>query len=171
VLKGHIALASAIFPAGTGGGQLDILARMALWQEGMDYDHGTGHGVGSYLSVHEGPQRIAKTGSGTALEPGMILSIEPGYYKAGAFGIRIENLAVVRKIPKPEAGERELLGFEILTRAPIDHALIEPELLDQAEKSWLDAYHRQVLDDVLPLLDRATAAWLKKAARPVGARA
>ena len=125
VLKGHIAVARAVFPAGTNGAQIDALARASLWRAGLDFDHGTGHGIGSYLSVHEGPQRLSKTGT-TALLPGMIISNEPGYYAAGAFGIRIENLLAVeeRKIP---GGERPMLGFETLTFAPIDLTLVDPE--------------------------------------------
>ncbi len=168
VLKGHIAIARAVFPAGTSGAQLDALARTALWRAGLDYDHGTGHGVGSYLCVHEGPQRIAKAGSGAALRPGMIVSNEPGYYKAGAYGIRIENLVAVVPAPHPEGGERELLAFETLTRAPIDRRLIDPGLLDAEERAWLDAYHEAVRADLTPLLDPGTAAWLTEAAAPLG---
>ncbi len=128
VLKGHIAIARAVFPKGASGAQIDALARLPLWRAGLDFDHGTGHGVGSYLSVHEGPQRISKLGS-TPLEPGMILSDEPGYYYAGHWGIRIENLVVVE--PRAISGaEHEMYGFETLTLAPIDLALIEPKLLD-----------------------------------------
>ena len=139
VLKGHIAVARAVFPAGTNGVQIDALARAALWRAGLDFDHGAGHGIGSYLSVHEGPQRLAKTGT-TALAPGMIISNEPGYYAAGAFGIRIENLVVVgaRAIP---GGERPMRGFETLTLAPIDLTLVEPKLMDADEIAWLDDYH------------------------------
>ena len=142
VLKGHIAVARAVFPAGTNGAQIDALARASLWRAGLDFDHGTGHGIGSYLSVHEGPQRLAKTGT-TALAPGMIISNEPGYYAAGAFGIRIENLLVVeaRAIP---GGERPMLGFETLTLAPIDMSLVEQKLMDADEIAWLDAYHARV---------------------------
>ena len=142
VLKGHIAVARAVFPPGTTGAQIDALARMALWRAGLDFDHGTGHGVGSYLSVHEGPQRLAKTGT-TALAPGMIVSNEPGYYAAGAFGIRIENLVAV-ETRTIAGGERPMLGFETLTLAPIDLALVEPKLLDADEIAWLDAYHARV---------------------------
>ena len=132
VLKSHIAVARAVFPQGANGAQLDGLARRPLWQAGLDFDHGTGHGIGSYLCVHEGPARIAKTAM-VALKPGMILSDEPGYYKAGAYGIRTENLLAVVPRGTPEGGERELLGFENLTRAPIDRRLIIPELLDAEE--------------------------------------
>jgi Xaa-Pro aminopeptidase len=169
VLKGHIALATACFPAGTSGQQLDTLARQALWRAGLDYDHGTGHGVGSFLGVHEGPQRIAKAGSAVALKPGMIVSNEPGYYKAGAYGIRIENLVAVRELPAPPGGEKAMLGFETLTRAPIDLSLVEPALLDDAERRWLDDYHARVREELAPLLDAETAAWLAEATRPLGA--
>src|SRR5690606_15191150 len=124
VLKGHIGLATARFPRGTSGSQLDVLARTALWQAGLDYDHGTGHGVGSYLSVHEGPQRVSKVPNTVALLPGMIVSNEPGYYKAGAYGIRIENLVTVCEVDSPAGAERPLLGFETLTLVPIDRALV-----------------------------------------------
>ena len=169
VLKGHIALATVRFPKGTTGSQLDPLARAALWRAGLDYDHGTGHGVGSYLGVHEGPQRISKVANGVALEPGMIVSNEPGYYKTGAYGIRIENLVVVAE-SEPEGsfkGERQLYAFETLTLAPIDRALIDPALLSAEERAWLDAYHARVRETLTPLLDKETAAWLKDATQPV----
>jgi Xaa-Pro aminopeptidase len=161
VLKGHIAIARAVFPKGTSGAQIDGFARRPLWEAGLDFDHGVGHGVGSYLSVHEGPQRISKLG-GVALEPGMILSNEPGYYREGAFGIRIENLVAVetREIP---GGERDMLGFETLTLVPIDLRLIEPKLLAPEEKAWLNAYHSRVRAALSPHLDKAERAWLKKA--------
>jgi Xaa-Pro aminopeptidase len=159
VLKGHIALATARFPRGTGGSQLDTFARQALWQAGLDYDHGTGHGVGHYL------------GGQVALEPGMIVSNEPGYYRQGAYGIRIENLVVVAETGTPEGGERELLGFETLTRAPIDRALIAPELLTPAEIAWLDAYHAEVRDSVGPLLDADAVRWLAEACAPIAPEA
>ena len=166
VLKGHIAIACAVFPKGTTGAQLDPFARRPLWQAGLDFDHGTGHGVGSYLSVHEGPQRIAKTGT-TPLVPGMIISNEPGYYAAGAFGIRIENLIAVepRKI---EGAEREMLGFETLTLAPIDMRLIEPKLMDADEIKWLDAYHARVRRALSPLVDAGVRRWLSAATRRLG---
>lgn len=167
VLKGHIAIATATFPAGTSGGQLDTLARHALWREGLDFDHGTGHGVGSYLGVHEGPQRIAKRSADVPLRPGMILSNEPGYYKAGAYGIRIENLEVVRALDGVPGGEREMLGFEALTLAPIDLALVDPSIMTDAEIDWLDTYHRRVRETIGPLVDASTRAWLKNATRPV----
>jgi Xaa-Pro aminopeptidase len=170
VLRGHIALATARFPKGTTGSQLDVLARAPLWDAGLDYDHGTGHGVGSYLSVHEGPQRISKVGSSVALRPGMIVSNEPGYYKAGEYGIRIESLVVVVSAPAPPGGEITLYGFETLTLAPIDRTLVEPALLTPVEIAWLDAYHARVRDLVGPKVDRETAAWLAEATQPLAAR-
>ncbi len=167
VLKGHIAIARAVFPQGVSGAQLDSFARTALWQAGLDFDHGTGHGVGSYLSVHEGPQRIAKTGT-VPLKAGMILSNEPGYYKAGAWGIRIENLILVE--PRDIVGaERPMLGFETLSFAPIDLALIEPALLTAEEVAWLDGYHARVRDLVGPLVPPDVRAWLGEVTRPLGA--
>ena len=167
VLKGHIALATARFPKGTTGSQLDSLARRALWEAGLDYDHGTGHGVGSYLGVHEGPQRISKMPNAVALEPGMIVSNEPGYYKTGAYGIRIENLVAVIVLDGPAGAERPMLGFETLTLAPIDLALVEPALLDAHERAWLDAYHARVREALGPRVDEATRVWLAGATRPV----
>jgi Xaa-Pro aminopeptidase len=166
VLKGHIALALARFPKGTTGTQLDALARRDLWQAGLDYDHGTGHGVGSYLGVHEGPQRISKAASSQALLPGMVVSNEPGYYKEGAYGIRIENLVLVQ--PVLTDGDREMFGFETLTLAPIDRTLIAHELLDAEEVAWLDAYHARVRDQLTPLVDVDTAAWLAAVTQPFG---
>ncbi|HUK61229.1 MAG TPA: aminopeptidase P family protein [Stellaceae bacterium] len=165
VLKGHIALALCHFPKGTSGSQLDALARRALWEAGLDYDHGTGHGVGSYLGVHEGPQRISKLPSAQPLVPGMIVSNEPGYYKTGAYGIRIENLVVVTTLA--DTGEREMLGFETITLAPIDLACIERGLLDAREAAWLDAYHARVREVLTPLVDAKTAHWLAAATRPL----
>ena len=166
VLKGHIAVSTARFPRGTTGSQLDALARMPLWAMGLDYDHGTGHGVGSYLSVHEGPQRISKAPNGVALQPGMILSNEPGYYKTGAYGIRIENLIVVQPLDLPMA-ERPMLGFEVLTLAPIDRDLVEPALMTREEIAWLNAYHVRVREALEPLLagegDAAASQWLRRA--------
>jgi len=163
VLKGHIAIARAVFPKGTSGAQIDALARQALWQAGLDFDHGTGHGVGSYLSVHEGPQRLSKLGT-QPLEPGMILSNEPGYYKTGQYGIRIENLVLVER--REIAGaEREMMGFETLTFAPIDRALVEATLLTADEREWLDAYHARVREMLTSELDEATRAWLVEATR------
>ncbi|OAN52253.1 X-Pro aminopeptidase [Paramagnetospirillum marisnigri] len=167
VLRGHVALARSLFPVGTTGSQLDVLARQPLWGEGLDYDHGTGHGVGSYLSVHEGPQRISKLGNSVALKPGMVLSIEPGYYKAGAYGIRIENLVAVVPVKTPAGGERALLGFETLTLAPIDRALIDTRLLTSEEIGWLDAYHARVRDEISPLVEPQVAQWLEQATRPL----
>jgi Xaa-Pro aminopeptidase len=167
VLKGHIALASARFPRGTTGTQLDAFARHALWQKGLDYDHGTGHGVGSYLGVHEGPQRISKAANTQALLPGMIVSNEPGYYKTGAYGIRIENLVLVQ--PSEGAAERDMLGFETLTLAPIDRNLIEPALLDDDEIAWLDAYHTRVREVLTPCVDPETARWVAAATQPITA--
>jgi Xaa-Pro aminopeptidase len=172
VLKGHIALATQRFPAGTRGGQLDALARQHLWQVGLDYAHGTGHGVGSYLSVHEGPQRIGTSAGGQAgteevLRAGMFLSNEPGYYKAGEYGIRIENLVLVIEVDQPGA-EKPLLGFETLTFAPIDRNLIEPALLSETERAWLDAYHADVLRIVGPQLDGEASDWLQAACAPLG---
>jgi Xaa-Pro aminopeptidase len=165
VLKGHIALALARFPKGTTGTQLDAFARRGLWQAGLDYDHGTGHGVGSYLGVHEGPQRISKAPSTQPLLPGMIISNEPGYYKTGAYGIRIENLVLVQ--PAEGAGEREMMGFETLTLAPIDRNLVEPSLLDDEEIDWLDAYHAEVCATLTPLVDPETARWLAEVTQPI----
>ena len=166
VLRGHIALATVRFPRGTTGAQLDTLARQFLWQAGLDYDHGTGHGVGHYLNVHEGPQRISRLGSGAALAPGMVVSNEPGYYKTGAYGIRIENLVAVTEAGEGDSG---FLGFETLTLAPIDRALIEPAMLTAAERTWLDAYHARVAETLAPLLadDAATLDWLKAATAPL----
>lgn len=166
VLKGHIALAMARFPAGTTGSQLDALARYALWQAGLDYDHGTGHGVGAYLSVHEGPHRISKMPNNVALQPGMIVSNEPGYYKTDAYGIRIENLVAVREA-KIEGADRRYLEFETLTLAPIDLACVEPGLLTEAERQWLNDYHRRVRETVAPQVDEATKAWLVEATRAI----
>ena len=166
VLKGHIALARARFPAGTTGSQLDTLARMALWADGLDYDHGTGHGVGSYLSVHEGPQRISKLPNSIALQPGMIVSNEPGYYRTGQYGIRIENLVAVREVDV-DGAERPMLGFETLTLAPIDRNLIGRDLLTAEETAWVDGYHARVREKIGPLVDPDTAAWLDEATRPL----
>ncbi len=167
VLKGHIAIATAIFPEGTSGAQLDSLARMPLWQAGLDFDHGTGHGVGSYLSVHEGPARISKLGT-VALRRGMILSNEPGYYKTGAYGIRIENLVLVIASPAPAGAEKPLLAFETLTLAPIDQRLIDTRMLTGKERSWIDGYHAHVNEAIGPLLDAPVRAWLDAATRPLG---
>ena len=167
VLKGHIALAAVRFPKGTTGTQLDAFARHALWQQGLDYDHGTGHGVGCYFSVHEGPHRISKLPNAVALEAGMVVSNEPGYYRQGAYGIRIENLVLVQPAAAPAGAEHELLGFETLTLAPIDRVLIEPALLSPAEVAWIDAYHARVAAVLTPLVDAATGRWLAAATRPI----
>jgi Xaa-Pro aminopeptidase len=169
VLKGHIALARARFPDGTTGAQLDTLARQYLWAAGLDFDHGTGHGVGSYLSVHEGPARISKLGT-PALKRGMILSNEPGYYRTGAYGIRIENLVLVVAAPPVAGAERELNAFETLTLAPIDRRLIAPDLLRPDEIRWLDDYHARVAGALAPLVDADTQAWLVAATRPMATR-
>ena len=167
VLQGHIALACAVFPKGTRGGQLDSFARRPLWEAGLDYAHGTGHGVGSFLSVHEGPQRIAPVGGAYAggdepLAAGMILSNEPGYYKAGEYGIRIENLVLV--VERDVLGaEKKMLGFETLTFAPIDRRLVVAEMLSAAERSWLDAYHAEVAARIGPSLGGGERAWLEEA--------
>jgi Xaa-Pro aminopeptidase len=170
VLQGHIALATAVFPAGTTGGQLDGFARRPLWQVGLDYAHGTGHGVGAYLSVHEGPQRIAQPfypGGGPAepLRAGMILSNEPGYYKAGEYGIRIENLLLVED--RNFSDGAPFLGFETLTFCPIERSMILPELLSTAERAWLDAYHAEVLAVLSPAFDAEERAWLAEKCAPI----
>ena len=166
VLKGHIALGTARFPAGTTGSQLDALARYSLWQAGLDYDHGTGHGVGAYLSVHEGPHRISKVANNVALQPGMVVSNEPGYYKTGAYGIRIENLVAVKEVEIPGA-DRRYYEFETLTLAPIDLNCIDLALLTGPEKAWLNAYHTRVREVVGPQVDEATRAWLAEATRAI----
>jgi Xaa-Pro aminopeptidase len=166
VLKGHIALATAKFPKGTRGVDLDPFARRALWERGLDYDHGTGHGVGSYLSVHEGPQSISKGGMAELL-PGMICSNEPGYYKEGAYGIRIENLVLVTEAAIPTGGDRHIMGFETLTLVPIDRRLIVKSLLTPAEVEWIDGYHARVRDLIGPEVDGATRAWLVAATAPL----
>ena len=163
VLKGHIAIARAIFPRGTAGSQLDAFARVPLWQAGLDFDHGTGHGVGSYLSVHEGPQRLSKLGT-VALQEGMILSNEPGFYKAGEFGIRIENLIVVEK-RAIKGAEREMFGFETISLAPVDLRLVVPAMLDRDEKAWLNAYHARCAKVLGPLVGDSERAWLTMATR------
>ena len=165
VLKGHIAIARAVFPEGVSGAQLDSFARQFLWQAGLDFDHGTGHGIGSYLSVHEGPQRIAKSGT-TPLVEGMILSNEPGYYKAGAWGIRIENLIIVEK-REIKGAERPMLGFETVSLAPIDLNLVDVSLMTAGEIAWLDAYHAGVRRAVSPLVEPTVRRWLNQATRKV----
>jgi len=166
VLRGHIAIARIAFPKGTTGAQIDAFARKPLWDAGLDFDHGTGHGIGSYLSVHEGPQRIAKTGT-TPLEIGMMLSNEPGFYKPGAYGIRIENLILVE--PRTiSGGDREMLGFETLTFTPIDLRLVEPAVMNADEIAWLNDYHAQVREKIGPHLNAETRSWLEDATRAIG---
>ncbi len=166
VLKGLIGISLMRFPAGTRGCDIDPIARHAHWQAGLDFAHGTGHGVGSFLSVHEGPQRIAKTGTQKLL-PGMILSNEPGYYREGAYGIRLENLIVVEDARPIAGGEIDMHGFETLTLAPFDRRLVDIALLSPTERDWLDAYHARVLDEIAPLVDDATRAWLSDACAPL----
>jgi Xaa-Pro aminopeptidase len=166
VLKGHIAVARAVFPDGTSGAQLDSFARQFLWAAGLDFDHGTGHGVGSYLSVHEGPARISKLG-GFPLKRGMILSNEPGYYRTGAYGIRIENLILVTEAPPVAGAEKPLHAFETLTLVPIDTRLVEPAMLTAEETAWLNDYHARVRELLSPIVDAQTRAWLAQAAQPL----
>jgi Xaa-Pro aminopeptidase len=165
VLKGHIAIARAVFPDGTSGAQLDSFARQFLWRAGLDFDHGTGHGIGSYLSVHEGPGRIAKLGS-APLKRGMILSNEPGYYRAGAYGIRIENLVLVTEAPGLPTADRPFNAFETLTLAPIDARLVDPGLLTPEERAWFDVYQARVRETLAPHLDTTARAWLFAATIP-----
>lgn len=167
VLKAHIAMAVIRFPAGTTGHQLDALARAPMWMAGLDYDHGTGHGVGSYLGVHEGPQRISKAANAQPLLPGMIVSNEPGYYREGHWGIRIETLQVVTPAEPIPGGERPMLGFEQLTLAPLDRRLIDAGLLTPDERAYVDAYHAEVLRKVGPLLDGEVLDWLKTQCAPL----
>jgi Xaa-Pro aminopeptidase len=166
VLKGHIAIARALFPDGTSGAQLDPLARQFLWRDGLDFDHGTGHGVGSYLSVHEGPARISKLGA-APLKRGMILSNEPGYYRAGAYGIRIENLVLVVEAKPVAEAEKPLNAFETLTLVPIDRRPVVSSLLTAEEIVWLDEYHARVRDALTPLVDEPTRSWLRDACTPL----
>ncbi|MEM7640442.1 MAG: aminopeptidase family protein P, partial [Pseudomonadota bacterium] len=163
VLKGHIAMDRVRFPEGTTGTHLDILARHALWMAGLDYDHGTGHGVGVYLGVHEGPQRIAKAWNATPLQPGMIVSNEPGFYQEGAYGIRIENLQYVTPAEPIEGGDRDMLGFECVTFAPLARGLIDTDLLTADERDWVDDYHQRVLSEIGDLVDGEASDWLKAA--------
>ena len=167
VLKGHIALDQARFPKGTSGQQLDAFARQHLWQYGFDYDHGTGHGVGHFLSVHEGPQRIGKNVNGIALLPGMVLSNEPGYYRADNFGIRLENLMVVQHCEALKGAEREMYEFDALTMIPMDKRLIDKHMLTQGEISWFNDYHQQVYDTLAPLMSGDELAWLTQATRAI----
>ena len=167
VLKGHIALASIKFPIGTTGSQLDILARQFLWRIGLDYNHGTGHGVGSYLSVHEGPQRITKAPNLVTLKPGMIISNEPGYYKTNAYGIRIENLVLVKKSIQVNKSERKFLEFETLTLAPIDRNLINVSIMTNDEISWVNSYHQRVKRKLSSLVDKKNQEWMQRATAPL----
>jgi Xaa-Pro aminopeptidase len=167
VLKAHIAIASVRFPKGTRGQDLDPYARRPLWEAGLDFDHGTGHGVGSYLSVHEGPQRISRLGT-VELEPGMILSNEPGYYREGQYGIRLENLVLVTPLEKIDGGTREMMGFETLTLVPFDRRLIDPKQFEPSELAWLNAYHAQVRREIEPLLLSDDRPWLRHATAKIG---
>jgi Xaa-Pro aminopeptidase len=166
VLRAHIAIASARFPKGTRGQDIDPFARRPLWEAGLDFDHGTGHGVGSYLSVHEPPQRISRHGT-VELQPGMILSNEPGLYRAGEYGIRVENLVLVTPPAPIKGGTREMLGFETLTLVPFDRRLIDPGLLTLDELAWLNAYHAEVRRKIEPLLKGADRSWLREATAPI----
>ena len=165
VLQGHIALAVTMFPQGVAGPHLDAIARRPLWAAGLDYDHGTGHGVGSYLSVHEGPCSLSRAARPVPIDAGMILSDEPGFYAPGEYGIRLENLLLVQRAGSP--GPKTFLRFETLTLAPFDRRLLDPALLSPAERDWLDAYHARVLREVGPLLDPATRDWLAEACAPI----
>ncbi len=166
VLKGHIAIATVRFPKGTRGSHLDAMARRPLWQAGLDYDHGTGHGIGSFLSVHEGPQSIARRES-AELEPGMILSNEPGYYRTGQYGIRLENLILVTEPEEIPGGDRPMMRFETLTFAPFDRRLIELSLLTPKEAQWIDRYHAEVFERLSGGLDGVTLDWLSQATAPL----
>lgn len=167
VLKGHIALDQARYPKGTTGQQLDAFARQYLWQHGFDYDHGTGHGVGHFLSVHEGPQRIGKNLNAIALMPGMVLSNEPGYYRADSFGIRLENLVVVQHCEALKGAEREMYEFDALTLIPMDARLIDKSLLTQGEIDWFNAYHQKVFNTLSPLMSGSELEWLTKATQAI----
>jgi Xaa-Pro aminopeptidase len=166
VMQGHIAIATAVFPKGVGGAHLDAFARRALWQSGLDYDHGTGHGVGSYLSVHEGPVSISRLARPVPIDAGMILSNEPGFYLPGNYGIRLENLLLVQPVDLPSAS-KPFLGFETLTFAPFDRRLLNPALMTEPERAWLDAYHASVLRIVGPNLDDDVRKWLQTACAPL----
>lgn len=167
VLKGHLAVATIAFPEGTTGSQLDILARQFLWRDNVDYAHGTGHGIGSYLGVHEGPQRISRISNRIALQAGMLISNEPGYYKKGAFGIRIENVVMVEPLPFNETSEIKTLGLSTLTLAPFDKNLIDKTMLTPRERSWIDGYHARIKRIISPLVDKDTADWLENACAPL----
>jgi Xaa-Pro aminopeptidase len=166
VMQGHIAIATLVFPHGVAGPHLDAFARRALWQAGLDYDHGTGHGVGAYLSVHEGPVALSRAARPVPIEAGMILSDEPGFYLPGAYGIRLENLLLVQDAVLPEA-KKPFLRFETLTLAPFDRALINAGLMSPDERAWLDAYHARVLREVGPGLEPAVRGWLAEACAPL----
>ena len=166
VLKGHIGIAGLRFPAGTRGVDIDGFARRALWAAGLNYGHGTGHGIGSFLSVHEGPQSISPNGM-VALEPGMIVSNEPGYYREGHYGIRLENLCAITEPQAVEGGEAPMMGFETLTLAPFDRRLIVPEMLNAEELDWLNAYHARVAKELSPQLKGGARKWLKAATAPL----
>ena len=166
VLQGHIAIATAVFPEGVCGPHLDALARQPLWQAALDYDHGTGHGVGSYLSVHEGPVSLSRNARNVPLAPGMILSNEPGFYQPGAYGIRLENLLLVQPHPSP-AARKPFLAFETLTLAPFDRRLLDPTRLTPPERQWLNTYHARVVTEVGPLLPPPAAEWLQQACAPL----
>jgi Xaa-Pro aminopeptidase len=163
VLQGHLALAAMRFPEGVAGPHLDAIARRALWEAGLDYDHGTGHGIGSFLSVHEGPAGISRAAKPVPLKPGMILSDEPGFYAPGEYGIRIENLLLVQKAEEQPGQRKPFLCFEVLTLAPYDRALVEAGMLTPAERAQVDAYHARVLREVGPLLDERVRRWLEGA--------
>ena len=167
VLKGHIALAEIRFPKGTTGSNLDVLARAALWKNGLNYDHGTGHGVGVYLGVHEGPQRIAQPQNDVALQAGMIVSNEPGYYKTGGYGIRIENLQFVTTAAPIKGGDRDMLGFETLTYAPIHKGLIDMSIMNEEEIAWLNNYHARVWELISPQVEGEVKDWLSEACSPL----
>jgi Xaa-Pro aminopeptidase len=166
VMQGHIAIATAVFPKGLGGAHLDAFARRALWQAGLDYDHGTGHGVGSYLSVHEGPVSISRLARPVPIDTGMILSNEPGFYVPDQYGIRLENLLLVQGADLPAAG-KPFLCFETLTLAPFDRRLFNPSLMTAAEREWLDRYHERVLREVGPALEPPERAWLTAVCAPL----
>jgi len=167
VLKGHIAISTARFPKGTRGQDLDPFARRPLWEAGLDFDHGTGHGVGSYLCVHEPPQRLSRYGT-AEFQPGMILSNEPGLYREGQYGIRLENVVLVTPPASIKGGDREMMGFETLTLVPFDRRLIDPSLLTRDELAWLNAYHTEVRRKIGPLLKGRDKAWLRQATAPIG---
>ena len=167
IIKGMIAISRTRFPKGVAEQHLDSLARYPLWLAGQDYDHGTGHGVGVFLSVHEGPQRISRL-SDIPLEPGMILSNEPGYYREGAWGIRIENLILVEETaPVPGGDDRPMLGFRTLTWVPLDRRLIMPDLLSRDERAWINAYHAGVLERIAPRVEGSALEWLRAACAPL----